>query len=154
MSEIERKFRVARLPTADLGEGTSLRQAYVAVEGDVEVRVRSDGTHHARTVKGGAGRERDEVEVAIDATAFADLWRVAGARHLEKTRHRVDLDGLTAELDLYAGALAGLAVVEVEFASRQEAEAFDPPDWFGAELTGQAAWSNAALARHGAPPDA
>jgi CYTH domain-containing protein len=153
VSEIERKFRVARLPT-DLGEGISLRQAYVAVEGDVEVRVRSDGTHHALTVKGGAGLERDEVEVAIDATAFADLWRVAGARHLVKTRHRVDLDGLTAELDLYAGALAGLAVVEVEFASRQEAEAFDPPDWFGAELTGEAAWSNAALARNGAPPDA
>jgi adenylate cyclase len=153
VSEIERKFRVARLPT-DLGEGISLRQAYVAVEGDVEVRVRSDGTHHALTVKGGAGLERDEVEVAIDATAFADLWRVAGARHLVKTRHRVDLDGLTAELDLYAGALAGLAVVEVEFASRQEAEAFDPPDWFGAELSGEAAWSNAALARNGAPPDA
>jgi adenylate cyclase len=153
VSEIERKFRVARLPT-DLGEGISLRQAYVAVEGDVEVRVRSDGTHHALTVKGGAGLERDEVEVAIDATAFADLWRVAGARHLVKTRHRVDLDGLTAELDLYAGALAGLAVVEVEFASRHEAEAFDPPDWFGAELTGEAAWSNAALARNGAPPHA
>jgi adenylate cyclase len=151
--EIERKFRVARVPTG-LGDGTPLRQAYVAVEADVEVRVRSDGTHHVLTVKGGAGLERDEVEVAIDPAAFADLWRLAGDRQLEKTRHRVDLDGLTAELDLYAGALAGLAVVEVEFASRQEAEAFDPPDWFGAELTGAAGWSNAALARHGAPPDA
>jgi adenylate cyclase len=154
VSEIERKFRVARLPTTGLGEGSPLRQAYVAVEGDVEVRVRSDGTHHALTVKGGAGLERDEVEVAIDAAAFADLWRLADARHLEKTRHRVDLDGLTAELDLYAGTLAGLAIVEVEFASRQEAEAFEPPDWFGAELTGDPGWSNAALARNGAPPDA
>jgi adenylate cyclase len=154
VSEIERKFRVARLPTTDLGEGTALRQAYVAVEGDVEVRVRSDGTHHALTVKGGAGLERDEVEVAIDAAAFTDLWRLADARHLEKTRHRVDLDGLIAELDLYAGTLAGLAVVEVEFASRQEAEAFEPPDWFGAELTGDPGWSNAALARDGVPPDA
>jgi adenylate cyclase len=153
VSEIERKFRVARVP-AGLGAGTSLRQAYVAVEGDVEVRVRSDGTHHVLTVKGGAGLERDEVEVAIDAAVFASLWRLAGDRHLEKTRHRIGLDGLTAELDLYAGALAGLAVVEVEFASRQEAEAFDPPDWFGAELTGAAGWSNAALARNGAPPDA
>jgi adenylate cyclase len=151
--EIERKFRVARVPTG-LGDGTPLRQAYVAVEDDVEVRVRTDGTHHVLTVKGGAGLERDEVEVAIDPAAFADLWRLAGDRQLEKTRHRVDLDGLTAELDLYAGALAGLAVVEVEFDSRQEAEAFDPPDWFGAELTGAAGWSNAALARHGAPPDA
>jgi adenylate cyclase len=153
VSEIERKFRVARVPTG-LGAGTSLRQAYVAVEGAVEVRVRSDGTHHVLTVKGGAGLERDEVEVAIDAAVFASLWRLAGDRHLEKTRHRIGLDGLTAELDLYAGALAGLAVVEVEFASRQEAEAFDPPDWFGAELTGAAGWSNAALARNGAPPDA
>jgi adenylate cyclase len=153
VTEIERKFRVARVPTG-LGDGASLRQAYVAVEGDVEVRVRSDGTHHVLTVKGGAGLERDEVEVAIQPAAFADLWRLAGDRQLEKTRHRVELDGLTAELDLYGGALAGLAVVEVEFASRQEAEAFDPPDWFGAELTGAAGWSNAALARHGAPPDA
>jgi len=131
VSEIERKFRVARMPTG-LGDGASLRQAYVAIEGDVEVRVRSDGTHHVLTVKGGAGLERDEVEMAIEPAAFADLWRLAGDRQLEKTRHRVDLDGLTAELDLYGGALAGLAVVEVEFASRQEAEAFDPPDWFGA----------------------
>jgi adenylate cyclase len=153
VSEIERKFRVVRLPTS-LGDGTSLRQAYIAVEGDVEVRVRSDGTHHVLTVKGGAGLERDEIEVAIDPAAFTDLWRLAGDRHLEKTRHRVDLDGLTAEVDLYAGALAGLAVVEVEFASRQEAETFDPPDWFGAELTGEARWSNAALARNGAPRDA
>jgi adenylate cyclase len=153
VSEIERKFRVARVPTG-LGDGTSLRQAYVAVEADVEVRVRSDGAHHVLTVKGGAGLERDEVEVVIDPAVFADLWRLAGDRQLEKTRHRVDVDGLTAELDLYAGALAGLAVVEVEFASRQDAEAFDPPDWFGAELTGVAGWSNAALARHGAPPDA
>jgi adenylate cyclase len=150
--EIERKFRVGRLPPA-LGAGTPLRQAYVAVEGDVEVRVRSDGTHHILTVKGGAGLERDEVEMAIDAAVFADLWRLAGDRHLEKTRHRVDLDGLTAEIDLYAGALAGLAVVEVEFASRGDAEAFDPPDWFGVELTGAPGWSNAALARHGAPAD-
>ncbi|MGH9251920.1 MAG: CYTH domain-containing protein [Acidimicrobiales bacterium] len=153
MSEIERKFRVAQIPTG-LGTGASLRQAYVAVDGDVEVRVRSDGTRHVLTVKGGEGLERAEVEVAIDTAAFDELWGLAGDRHLEKTRHRIDLDGLTAELDLYAGALAGLAVVEVEFPSRREAEAFDPPDWFGVELTGRPDWSNASLARYGAPTDA
>ena len=40
---------------------------------------------------------------------------------------------------------------EVEFASETDAAAFDPPDWFGPELTGNADWSNAALARHGRP---
>ncbi|HET6948960.1 MAG TPA: CYTH domain-containing protein, partial [Acidimicrobiales bacterium] len=128
-----------------------LRQAYVAIDGEVEVRVRSDGTGHVLTVKGGRGLERAEVEVPIDAAAFAELWALAGDRHLEKIRHRVDVGGATAELDLYGGGLAGLAVVEVEFASRAEAEAFTPPDWFGAELTGQPGWSNAALARDGAP---
>ena len=90
----------------------------------------------------------------IDAAAFDELWTLAGDRQLEKTRHRVDLDGPTAELDLYAGTLAGLAVVEVEFPSLREAEAFDPPDWFGDELTGVPRWSNAALARDGVPTDA
>jgi adenylate cyclase len=153
VQEIERKFRVARMP-AGLGDGTRLRQGYVAVEGAVEVRVRSDARRPVLTVKAGGGLERVEVEVAIDAAAFDELWEVAGDRHLEKTRHRIDVDGVTAELDVYAGALAGLTVVEVEFPSRREAEAFDPPDWFGDEVTGDPAWSNAALARDGAPPGA
>lgn len=153
MPEIERKFRVARMPTP-LGDGSPLRQAYVAVEGDIEVRVRGDARRQVLTVKAGTGMERAEVEVDIDAAAFDELWEVAGDRRLEKTRHRIDLDGLTAELDVYAGALAGLTVVEVEFPSRREAEAFHPPDWFGDEVTGDPAWSNAALARDGAPPGA
>jgi CYTH domain-containing protein len=147
--EIERKFRVARVP-GGLGPGAALRQAYVALDGAVEVRVRSDGTDHRLTVKGGRGLERAEVEVAVDAAAFAELWALAGDRHLDKTRHRIDLDGVTAELDLYTGALAGLAVVEVEFRSRAEAEAFAPPDWFGPEVTGEPGWSNAELASRGA----
>jgi adenylate cyclase len=150
MPEIERKFRVAR-PPADLGHGARLRQGYVAVDGPVEVRVRSDGADHVLTVKAGSGLERGEVEVAVDAAAFDELWAMAGDRQLEKVRHRVELGGLTAELDLYGGALAGLAVVEVEFPSRAAAGAFVPPDWFGAEVTGDAAWSNAALARDGRP---
>lgn len=150
MPEIERKFRVARLP-AGLGDGARLRQAYVALDGPVEVRVRSDGTTHVLTVKAGSGLERGEVEVPVGPAAFDELWAMAGDRRLEKVRHRVDLGALTAEVDLYAGALAGLAVVEVEFPSRAAAEAFVPPDWFGAEVTGDAAWSNAALARTGRP---
>lgn len=153
MAEIERKFRVARVPD-DLGEGAPLRQAYVAVDDGVEVRVRSDGARHVLTVKGGRGLERAEVEVEVDAGAFAELWALAGERHLEKTRHRISLGDVTAELDLYAGGLAGLAVVEVEFPTRAAAEAFEPPDWFGAELTGRAGWSNAELAAAGAPPPA
>jgi adenylate cyclase len=156
MVEIERKFRVAVENVPPLGEGTRLRQAYVAVDGDVEVRVRDKGGTHLLTVKGGRGVERAEVEVGIDAASFDELWQLAPDRRIEKTRHDVPLDehtaGHTAELDIYEGALEGLAVVEVEFASRQEADGFVPPPWFGEEVTGDPHWSNAGLAAGGRPP--
>jgi CYTH domain-containing protein len=153
--EIERKFRVDVEdvpPPGERGEGTRLRQAYVAVDGDVEVRVRDKGGTHLLTVKGGRGIERSEVEIEIDAASFDELWRLAPDRRIDKVRHEVPVDGHTAELDLYAGELEGLAVVEVEFDSRQVADGFVPPPWFGEEVTGDPRWSNAALAADGRPP--
>jgi adenylate cyclase len=154
MVEIERKFRVsggaAGLPP--LGAGTRLRQAYVAVDDTVEVRVRDQGGTHLLTVKGGRGVERAEVEVEIDAAEFDELWRLAPDRRIDKTRYRVPVGGHTAEVDVYAGALEGLVVAEVEFASREECDAFVPPPWFGEEVTGDPRWSNAALAAGGRPP--
>lgn len=150
MSEIERKFRVPE-PPSGLRRGTRLRQAYLAVDGEVEVRVRDRGGRYLLGVKGGRGLERTEVELAIDAPTFDELWGLATARRIDKTRYAVPTGGCTAEVDVYGGALAGLVVAEVEFASRDEAEAFVPPPWFGDELTGDDRWSNAALAAHGRP---
>jgi CYTH domain-containing protein len=150
VAEVERKFRVARIPD-EVGDGAALRQGYLAIDGDVEVRVRDEDGRATLTVKGGSGLERAEVEAPIDAAQLAELWPLAGDRTIEKVRHRLPLGGAVAELDLYAGRLDGLAVVEVEFPDRAAAEAFTPPDWFGEELTGRKGWSNAALARHGVP---
>jgi len=153
VSEIERKFRVSHLPDLgpDVAPGAALRQGYVAIDGEVEVRVRSEDGDCTLTVKGGSGLVRTEVDVPIDTARFDELWVLAGERTIEKTRHRIPLGDLVAELDVYGGRLAGLAVVEVEFASVDRADGFEPPPWFGAELTGTPGWSNAALARDGAP---
>jgi hypothetical protein len=40
-------------------------------------------------VKGGRGLERTEVEVEIDAGTFDELWGLAGARRIDKTRYRL-----------------------------------------------------------------
>jgi adenylate cyclase len=151
MAEIERKFRIHDVP-ADLGDGTHLRQGYLAVDDDVEVRVRDKGGTHVLGVKGGHGLERTEVEVEIDAATFDTLWGLAGRRRIDKTRYRLPVSDHTAEVDVYGGGLEGLVVAEVEFASREDAEAFTAPAWFGEELTGDPRWSNAALATDG-PPD-
>ena len=156
MAEVERKFLVGDVPDG-VGAGASLRQAYLAIDGDVEVRVRDEDGSFTLTVKGGSGLERTEVEAALDAERFAELWPLGEGRRIEKVRHRVPLDdagapGLVAELDVFAGVLAGLVVVEVEFPDRAAADAFTPPAWFGEELTGSRGWSNADLARYGRPP--
>jgi len=149
--EVERKFRVDEVPRS-LGDGTRLRQAYLAVDGDVEVRVRDQGGDHVLGVKGGRGLQRTEVEVAIGPSEFEELWALAADRRIAKTRHRIDLDDYVAEVDLYTGPLDGLVMVEVEFPSRREAEAFVPPPWFGEDVTDDPRWSNAALATSGPPP--
>ena len=49
------------------------------------------------------------------------------------------------------GALAGRQLVEVEFESIDAATAFDPPDWFGTEVTENPRYTNSSLARLGWP---
>jgi len=154
--EIERKFLLPEPPNHDrLGPGTHIRQGYLAEEGSVEVRVRITDDASSVTVKAGSGLSRTEVDVAISAEQAEALWPHTAGRRIEKTRHRVALDDdkpeYVGEIDIYDGTLDGLCVAEVEFTSEAVAASFDPPDWFGRELTGDPAWSNAALARHGRP---
>jgi CYTH domain-containing protein len=155
--EIERAFVAGRTPDRDLlGPGRRLRQGYVAGEADVEVRVRISDDRADLTVKGGRGLTRTEVVLPLSDDDAEALWPLTEGRRIDKTRHRVPLageDGLVAEVDLFAGALAGLVRIEVEFASEEAARAFDPPAWFGREVTGERAWSNAQLARRGRPDE-
>jgi CYTH domain-containing protein len=159
-TEIERKFLLRDDPAARFADqpGEQLRQGYVAIDGEVEVRVRIGGQGATVTIKGGRGVSRVEVEMPVSADDAEDLWTLAEGRRIHKTRHRVALGTRrgggaphVAEIDVYHGALAGLHMVEVEFADDAEAAAFEPPAWFGPELSGDDRWSNARLARDGVP---
>jgi CYTH domain-containing protein len=151
--EVERKFLV-NLPPDGIGAsgGARLRQGYLAVDGEVEVRLRDVEGRSILTVKAGHGLARTEVELSLDADQADELWAHVRGNVVEKVRHRVDLDDeLVADLDVYEGALAGLTTVEVEFRDARAATAFEPPVWFGREVTGDLRWSNAQLAAQGRP---
>jgi adenylate cyclase len=150
--EIERKFLVdgERVP-ADLTAGVPIRQGYLAQEGNVEARVRITPLEATLTVKAGKGLSRTEVEVVIAPSDAEALWVHTTGRRIDKQRTRLALGADVAEVDLYAGDLVGLCTAEVEFPNEASAATFIPPDWFGTELTGQWAWSNASLARSGRP---
>jgi CYTH domain-containing protein len=152
-SEIERKFLVATVPgPAELGSGARLRQGYLAIDGPVEVRVRRTDDRAVLTVKVGHGLSRTEVELDLTAAQADALWPSTTGRRVEKVRHALLLDtGEVADVDVYEGELAGLVTAEVEFADRRSADAFTKPEWWGRELTGDTAWSNASLAMEGRP---
>jgi CYTH domain-containing protein len=153
VTEIERCFLLAQAPVgADRVE--HIDQGYLAIDRDgTEVRLRRRGGRLTLTVKSpDAGRVRVEEELEIDGQRFERLWSLTEGRRLVKDRQLIALPGgLTAEVDVYGGALAGLRVVEVEFASEQDAERFAPPEWFGTEVTDDRRYRNRELAVHGRP---
>ena len=82
------------------------------------------------------------------------FWPLTEGRRLEKTRHVIPAGAdLTIELDVYSGALTGLLVAEVEFGSEEAAGTFEPPAWFGTEVTDDARFKNQQLASVGAPAE-
>lgn len=152
--EIERKFRVARMPDLSGARAVPIRQGYLTLPTDsVDLRLRAKGDKRLLTLKrGGAGLAREERETLIDAQAFDTLWPATEGRRIEKTRWTGTLPcGTTFELDVFEGRHAPLVLVEVEFDDLDAARAFIPPDWFGADVTEDAAYGNRVMALDGPP---
>ena len=82
------------------------------------------------------------------------MWPGTEGRRIEKTRYELPLaDGTgTIELDIFEGENTGHIMAEVEFASTEAADAFEAPQWFGADVTADKAYGNASIAEHGFPP--
>jgi adenylate cyclase len=149
--EIERKFLVTEPPGLAGAQAEEIEQGYLAIGSDGEVRVRRKGDRLLLTAKRGAGLSRQEAEVELDRRSFDELWRLTEGRRLRKRRHLLPHGDLKIEIDVYGGELEGLTVAEVEFPSEDEAKAFDPPGWFGEEVTGDHRYLNETLATAGAP---
>jgi adenylate cyclase len=149
--EVERKFLVDEPPGLSDTPAKAIEQGYLAADEGAEVRLRRKGEELLLTAKRGSGLERGEAEVGLDREQFDSLWPLTESRRLRKTRHELPHGELTIELDVYAGELDGLVVAEVEFESKREAREFEPPEWFGDEVTGDERYSNRALAEWGRP---
>ena len=146
--EIERQFLVKTLPVLP-SEYEFLRQGYVALLPEIRIR-QLGGARFTLTVKRGAGLVREEWETEISRTEFDSLaMRLCpDTVMIEKRRYRILLaDGHTAELHVHEGHLAGFSYVEVEFPTEQAANCFEPPAWFGHEVTEDARFSYGTLAR-------
>jgi len=144
--EIERKFLIAELPLnlADYPR-SRIEQGYLSTAPVLRVRRRDE--EYFLTYKGPGLMSREEHEFPLTPEAYRHLLAKADGNLIVKERYRIPCGGYTIELDVFAPPLAPLVLAEVEFPGEEEALAFQPPAWFGREVTYDPAYTNAALSR-------
>jgi adenylate cyclase len=146
--EIERKFLLAGDGWRALGQPVLLRQGYLSSDPERVVRVRVEGDHACITIKGrSSGATRGEWEYPIPLTDANELLeRLCQQPIVEKYRSKVEFAGNVWEVDEFIGVNQGLVLAEIEL--QAEDQAFDKPEWIGAEVTDDKRYYNSNLVRH------
>ena len=144
--EIERKFLVETLPEGlEQYPKTHIQQAYLST--DPVVRVRRMDEEYVLTCKGPGLLSREEREMPLTAEAFGRLLAKADGTVITKDRWRIPCGAYTIELDVFEPPFAPLVMAEVEFPTEEAANAFIPPDWFGADVTFDPSYHNSVMSR-------
>lgn len=145
--EIERKFLVVGDAWRKAAHASEhFAQGYLNQTGRASVRVRIEGEQANLNIKAAqVGTSRAEYEYPIPlAEAREILDSLTLTPPVEKTRHWVEHAGHVWEIDEFVGANAPLVVAEIELDAADEA--FERPDWLGAEITDDVRYYNHALA--------
>ena len=144
--EIERKFLVKYMPNIQGCQKFYIKQGYIST--NPVLRIRQINEKYIFTFKGKGDIQRQEIEKEINKEEFDNLWLKIEGEPIIKTRYIILLDNnLKAELDIYEGNLKGFKNVEVEFNSIKQAYDFNPPDWFGEDITKNLKYTNAYLSK-------
>jgi len=150
--EIERKFIINKLPeNLEKYPNSKISQGYLIITEHMEIRLRSKDGLFYQTVKTGSGLNRNEYEIELAKDQFDKLWALTKGNRVNKTRYDIDFDNYIIELDIYEGDLSRLVTAEVEFTSDEVSNNFEPPDWFGEDITLDKRYKNQSLALKGIP---
>ncbi|MEY8336856.1 CYTH domain-containing protein [Lachnospiraceae bacterium 62-35] len=147
--EIERKYLISSFPEhLEIFPWRLIQQGYLSVS--PVVRVRRDGDDFYLTYKSKGLMIREEYNLPLTGDSYEHLLSKADGNILTKKRYCIPLsNGLTAELDIFHGLFKGLALVEVEFPDENQANHFQPPEWFGKEVTFSGEYQNSRLSSMG-----
>ena len=139
---------IDRLPeNLEQYECKHIEQGYLNT--DPVVRIRKSNDKYTLTYKGAGLMCREEYNLPLNAEAFAHLKEKIDGILIQKRRYLIPLtDKLTIELDVFEGELAPLQLAEVEFETKEEAEHFVPPAWFGEDVTFSSKYHNSTLSKH------
>jgi CYTH domain-containing protein len=154
--EIERKYLVTLLPeNLSHYRFKKIEQGYLCH--NPTIRIRKSNVDYILTYKSKLGLEpvgedgpsvNNEVELPLTEEAYGTLSNKTDNNMVYKTRYLIPLwDGLVAELDIFEGLLQGLVIVEVEFPDLATANTFQPPTWFGKDLSSDKRFTNYHLSK-------
>ena len=143
--EIERKFKVSAIPTLDSCIYRLLEQGYLST--DPVVRVRREDSRFYLTYKGQGLLAREEYNLPLTEEAYRHLLQKADGIIIRKRRYLLPYRNHTIELDIFEKPYEGLVIAEVEFPTEEESISFQPPSWFGEEVTYDSRYHNSALSQ-------
>lgn len=143
--EIERKFVLKELPELSGYQFHVMEQGYLNT--DPVVRVRKEDDTYYLTYKGKGMLEREEYNLSLNREAYEHLVKKADGVIIRKKRYLIPYEKYLIELDLFDAPYEGLRIAEVEFSSKEEAEGFQPPSWFGREVTYDSRYHNSTLSK-------
>lgn len=148
---IETEFKYLVKPAEWAGiipeRSVHIRQAYLARNEQVTVRIRLAGDKAYLTIKGRSkGVSRPEFEFEIPLPEAMDMFETFKPVAIEKTRHYVRHAGHTWEVDVFEGLNAGLIIAEIEL--QHEDESYEIPQWVGDDVTHDKRYANTRLAVH------
>lgn len=151
--EIERKFTVTELPEGLLEPRgfKEIRQGYLNIDTDKEIRIRDKSGKYTMTIKQGIGLKRLETQIELEQLQFDTLWPLTQGFRVEKRRYDIKFLSHVLSLDVYYGELEPLMTLEVEFKSEEQSKQFLAPDFVAEEVTTEQDFKNANLARYGLP---
>lgn len=158
--EIERKFTIKHLPdNLESYPVHHIEQAYLNTS--PVVRVRKEDEEYILTYKGSGMMAREEHNLTLNEESYYHLRAKADGNIISKKRYLIPLNKpsfkegfkqppedytLTIELDVFESPFAPLVMAEVEFGSKEAAEAFVPPDWFDEDVTYRKEYHNSYMA--------
>lgn len=154
--EIERKFLVRRLPEQlEQYPCLQIEQGYLCTK--PVVRIRKSNEEYILTYKSKVSEKEGsssmaiknmEIELPLQKESYEHLKEKIDHKLILKTRYLIPLSQKrTAELDVFSGHLKGLVFVEVEFPDEQSANTFQPPDWFGEDVSMDKRYHNTYLSQ-------
>ena len=168
--EIERKFVV---DGSDLPPGLDAYPVRVIEQGYLNIRpairVRREDDHFYMTYKGSGIMSHEEYNLPLDRKSYEHLVSKADGLIIRKKRYLLPLNedafsedflestpavrrmikdgGIMIELDVFEDEYEGRIVAEVEFPDEMTATCYRKASWFGREVTGDQAYSNAFMTK-------